>query len=463
MNHVLDYIEMHRQKYVERLADFLRIECISTDSDGDRAMRRGAQWVCDLLNDCDIEARVMETGGWPCVVGDSGAADAAAPVILVYGHYDVQPTGDLSSWQSPPFAPDIRDGRLYARGSADDKGQLLTHLLAAEAWMKTEGRLPVRVKYLIEGEEEVGSPNLLPFIQQQRERLSCDYVAISDTAKFDEVRPAITYGTKGLVYKEIVLTGPKEDLHSGSFGGTVANPANVLAGIIAKLRDDRGRVTIPGFYEKVRELSDAERRALAKLPFDEQAYLYSLGSPALDGEEGYSTLVRRWARPTLDVNGLFGGFAGEGSSTIIPSRCGAKVSMRLVPDQDPHAISQAFDEAARALTPPTVRLSIKTFASASPYVCPMDSPGMMAAAKAVEAGFGTAPAYIREGGTLPILPEFRRLLGADSLLLGFCLPNCNAHGPNEFLVLEDFWGGIRTAAHLLDEMAKVRVPSRDRV
>lgn len=457
MNHVQDHIEIHREKYLERLTDFLRIECISTDRSGAGAMRRGAEWVRDLLNGCGVDAEIMDTGGWPCVVGDSGPVDGAAPVVLVYGHYDVQPTGDLSLWQSPPFDPDIRDGRLYARGSADDKGQLLTHLLAAEAWMKLQGRLPVRVKYLIEGEEEVGSPNLVPFITRHRERLACDYVAISDTAKFDEVRPAITYGTKGLVYKEIVLTGPKQDLHSGSFGGTVANPGNVLAGIIAKLRDDQGRVTIPGFYENVRELSDVERQALAKLPFDEQAYLESLGSPTLDGEAGYSTLVRRWARPTLDVNGLFGGFMGEGSSTIIPARCGAKVSMRLVPDQDPDAISRAFDEAVRALTPPSVRLAIKTFANAAPYVCPMESPGMKAAAAAVEAGFGTAPVYIREGGTLPILPEFKRLLGADSLLMGFCLPNCNAHGPNEFLVLEDFWGGIRTAAHLLEELAKVRV------
>ena len=454
IDRVEGYIEAHREEYVSRLSEFLRIECVSTDAGRKGEMHAGAAWVRNLLVGAGVPAQIMDTGGWPCVVADSGPA-AGGPTILVYGHYDVQPVGDLALWDSGPFEPTIREGRMYARGSADDKGQALTHLLAVEAWMKTVGRLPVRVKFLIEGEEEIGSPNLLPFIRRHREKLACDYVVISDTAKFDDNRPAITYGTKGLVYKEIRLSGPTNDLHSGSFGGTVANPCNVLTRVIAQLTDADRRVTIPGFYDKVRELSPAESRELQKLPFDEQAYLGTLGSPALDGEAGYSTLVRRWARPTLDVNGLFGGFAGEGSATIIPAKCGAKVSMRLVPDQVPDEISAAFDAAVRALTPATVRLSIKTFANAAPYVCPIESAGMKAAAAAVEAGFRTRPVFIREGGTLPILPEFKKILGADSLMMGFCLPNCNAHGPNEFLVLEDLWAGIRTAAHCLDRMAGV--------
>ncbi|UCG15942.1 MAG: dipeptidase [Phycisphaerales bacterium] len=453
IDQVVSYVEAHREEYVGRLSDFLRIESVSTDRGNSQEMRRAAQWVCNLMAEAGIQAETMDTGGWPCVVADSGPVAGDAPTILVYGHYDVQPVGDLSLWESGPFEPAIRGGRMYARGSADDKGQLLTHLLAVEAWNRTAGKLPVRVKFIIEGEEEVGSPNLVPFITRYREKLACDYVVISDTTKFDGDTPAITYGTRGLVYKEITLTGPRNDTHSGSFGGTVANPCNVLADVIAGLKDADNRITIPGFYDRVLELSPAERRELEKLPFDERAYLTSVGSPALDGETALPTLVRRWARPTLDVNGLFGGFSGEGPSTIIPARCGAKVSMRIVPDQDPHEISQAFDKAVQAMTPPTVRLSIKTFADARPYLCPIDSRGMNAAVQAVEAGFRIRPVFIREGGTLPILPEFRRILGADSIMMGFCLPDCNLHGPNEFLVLEDFWAGIRTAAFLQDRMA----------
>lgn len=453
MDEIQSYIQEHREKYVERLHDFLRIPCISTLPDKADDIRRAATWVRDALTDAGADAEIMETGGWPCVVGDTGPA-GGGPTILVYGHFDVQPVGNLDLWDSGPFEPDIRDGRLYARGAADDKGQLLTHILAVEAWKKAEDHWPLRVKFIIEGEEEIGSPNLMPFITKHADRLACDYVVISDTAMFDANTPAITYGTKGLVYKQINVSGPQQDLHSGAFGGTIANPANALATVLAGLKNADGRITIPGFYEKVREPSPEEQAEWDKLPFDEQTYLESLGSPALDGETGYSTLVRRWARPTLDVNGLFGGFAGEGASTIIPARCGAKVSMRLVPDQEPDEISRLFDDAVRALTPPTVELTIQSFAGAAPYVCPIDSSGVRAAAAAIDEGFGTPPVFVREGGTLPILPEFRRILGADSILMGFCVPNCNAHGPNEFLVVEDFWAGIRTSALLLRNLAE---------
>ena len=453
IDETLDYIEANRDRYLELLHEFLRIPSISTDASRAEAMQEAAGWVQQRLIDCGVEARIVETPGHPAVLGDSGPTGGATPTVLVYGHYDVQPVGDESLWDSAPFEPTVRNGAIYARGAADDKGQVLTHLLGAEAWMKTAGKLPLRVKFLIEGEEEVGSSNLGALVELQAERLACDYVVISDTAKFNADTPAITYGTKGMVYKEIVITGTRQDLHSGSFGGTVANPGNALARIVAGLKDEDQRVAIPGFYDDVQPISDQERAALEVLPFDEGQYLESGGSPALTGEAGYSTLQRRWTRPTLDVNGLYGGFMGQGASTIIPARVGAKVSMRIVPDQDPHKISRAFDQAVRTLAPPGVRVEIREHATAPAYVCPVDSPGMKAATAALEAGFNKPPVLIREGGTLPILPLFRSVLGAESLMMGFCVPNCNAHGPNEFLVLDDFFCGIRTSAWLMHLLA----------
>ena len=293
ITNIESHIETSRDQMVQLLQEFLRIPSISTDPTQKAAIREAADWVRRRLADCGFEVEIVETAGHPAVLADSGPLDGPGPTVLVYGHYDVQPVGDERLWTSPPFEPELRDGAVFARGAADDKGQVLTHLLAAEAWMKTAGRMPVRVKYLIEGEEEVGSKSLGPLIRDQRDRLACDYVVISDTDKLDANTPAITYGTKGMVYKEIILTGPSSDLHSGSFGGTVFNPANVLAEIIAGLKDDRERVTIPGFYDAVRPASAKEKAALADLPFDEGAYLASTGSPALAGEAGFSTLERR--------------------------------------------------------------------------------------------------------------------------------------------------------------------------
>ncbi|MGB2986118.1 MAG: dipeptidase [Phycisphaerae bacterium] len=453
---VIARIDANREKSVERLNDFLRIQCISTDPDRKADMRRGAEWVHRLLTECGIKSEIVDTPGHPAILADSGPVEGGGPTVLVYGHYDVQPTGDLSLWDSPPFEPTVRDGLMYARGAADDKGQVLTHLLAAETWMKTAGRLPIRVKFLIEGEEEVSSPNLEKVIRDNRDRLACDYVAISDTSKFSETNPAITYGTKGLVYKEIVVTGPKQNLHSGSYGGTLLNPGNALAAIIASLHDTDNRVTIPGFYDNVRDLTADERAKLRELPFDEDGYLAAMGAPALVGEKGFSTLERRWARPTLDVNGMFGGFTGDGAATVIPAKVSAKISMRVVPDQIPERISKAFDEAVRAACPTGVKLEIIHHGACAAYVAPTDSPGMRAAADAVEAGFGIRPFFIREGGSLPILPLFKEVLGADSLMMGFCVPDCNAHGPNEFLALSDFHNGTKTAAQFMHLLAKAR-------
>jgi acetylornithine deacetylase/succinyl-diaminopimelate desuccinylase-like protein len=338
---------------------------------------------------------------------------------------------------------------MICRGAADDKGQMFCALLAAEAWMKTSGSLPINVKFCIEGEEEVGSPNLAALVKKLKDRLACDYVVIHDTAKFSDDVPAVTAATKGLIYKEVILTGPKKDLHSGSFGGAVANPANVLAKLIAGFHDDDAKVTIPGFYDRVKEMSPEEVKMMNGLPYSEADFLKDVGSPKTYGEKGYSALHRRWARPTLDVNGIFGGYMKEGSSTIIPSFAGAKVSMRLVPDQKAEEIERLFEETVRTRVPDTVKLEIKSHASCDPYLADVKSPGMVAARKAVAMGFGKEPVLIREGGSLPILPMLKQVLGADSLMMGYCLPNCNAHSPNEFLHVRDFEAGMRSSAALL--------------
>lgn len=450
---VIAYLIEQQDRNLERLNDFLKIPSISTDSDRNDDTRKAADWVNNIFMESGIESEIVETPGHPCVLADTGPVDAKVPTVLVYGHYDVQPTGDEGLWNSPPFTPTIRDGKIYARGSADDKGQVLTHMLAAEAWKKVAGKLPIRLKFCIEGEEEVSSPNLEKIIRDHKDRLACDYVVISDTPKFDATQPAITYGTKGLVYKEIHITGPKQNLHSGSYGGTLANPGNALATIIASLRDSDNRVTIPGFYDGVRDLSPEDKKRMADLPFDESGYLESMGAPALTGEKGYTTLERRWARPTLDVNGIIGGFTGEGASTVIPAKVSAKISMRLVPDQDHVKISKAFDAAVRAACPEGVRLEIVDHGACAAYVAPLDTPGMRAASGALEAAFGKKPYFTREGGTLPILPLFKEVLGADSLMIGLCHPDSNAHGPNEFFAVSDFHQGTQALAHFTHLLA----------
>jgi len=453
IDQVIAHVAKNYDAYLERLNAFLRIPCISTDPGAKAAIRDGADWVLRFFHDAGIDAGIYPTQGHPAVIADTGAVSAGGPTILVYGHYDVQPVGDPKLWQSGPFDPVVRQGRLYARGSADDKGQVLTHMLAAEAWKKVAGKLPIRVKFLIEGEEEIGSPHLGVLIEKERERLACDYVCLSDTAKFSEDVPAITYGTRGMLYKEVVFTGARNDLHSGTFGGTFPNPANALVELVTRMKDAQGRVTIPEFYDGVSTPTAQELDALRRLPFDESAYRESVGAGGLAGEQGFSTMERRWLRPTLDVNGLLSGFTGEGAMTIIPGRAMAKVSMRLVPHQDPAKISAAFDRFVAEHTPAGIRHEIKEFTRCAAYVCPLENPGLQKAATAVEAGFGVKPAFIREGGSLPILPLFKKVLGAESIMMGFCLATCNAHGPNEFMVIDDFKAGIRTAAHLIAKMA----------
>lgn len=443
-----DYLKANQDRFQQELFDLLRIPSISAQPDHAADVRKAAEWTRDRCVAAGLSAEIVETDGHPAVIAQ-GEQTPGRPTVLIYGHYDVQPEGELSLWHTGPFKPVIQDGKIVCRGAADDKGQMLCAIMAVEAWMKTAGSLPINVKLLLEGEEEVGSPNLAPCVQAHRDRLACDYVIIHDTAQFGDNAPAVTTATKGLVYKEVIFHGPKKDLHSGSFGGTVANPANELAKLIASFHDAEGRVTIPGFYDRVAEMSDDELAMMKSLPFDEAALLADLGSPRTWGEAGYETLHRRWARPTLDVNGIYGGYMGPGSSTIIPSFAGAKVSMRLVPNQDAGEIDRLFEEAVRARTPKTVTAEIKSHAACDPYLADLTSPGMKAARQAIESGFGKAPFLIREGGSLPILPMFKETLGADSLLLGYCQPNCNAHSPNEFFHLRDFEAGTRSSAALL--------------
>ncbi|MHC5109641.1 MAG: dipeptidase [Planctomycetota bacterium] len=450
---VIAHINENANHRVDQLLELLRIPSVSTDPERKEDIRRGVTWFAEFFKNCGIECEIIETEGHPCIVADSGPAEGDGPTILVYGHYDVQPTGDESLWNTPAFEPTIRDGAIFARGSADDKGQVLTHLFAAESWIKTHGKLPLRVKYLIEGEEEIGSKHLQAVLEHHKDRLACDYVVLSDTPKYNGETPAITYGTKGMIYKEITLTGAKQDLHSGSFGGTVMNPGNALADIVASLKDADQRVTIPGYYEKVRELTDVEKERIKALPFSDNEYAASLGLEDLQGEQGYSTLERKWARPTLDVNGMIGGFTGEGAMTVIPARVSSKMSMRIVPDQDPAEISSAFDDAVQAACPPGIKIEITTHAMCGPYVADLDSPGMRAAERAIKAGYGKDPIFMREGGSLPILPLFKQILGADSLMPGFCYPDCNAHGPNEFFKIADLHAGTRTIAMFLNELA----------
>lgn len=452
LDRVFSYLESRAESFQRDWFDLLRIASISAKPAHRPDVRRAADWTRDRLMRAGIKAEVVETAGHPAVIGE-GPQKPGRPTVLHYGHYDVQPEGDLKLWSTGPFEPTVRDGAVFARGAADDKGQMLCAVCAAEAWEKAGGGLPINVKFLLEGEEEIGSPNLTPLVKEHARRLACDYVLIHDTAKYSAEQPAVTTATKGLIYKEIILTGPKKDLHSGSYGGQVPNPATELARLLATFHDDKCRVTIPGFYDDVAPLSADEKAQIARLPHSDAEFQSEVGAAGLWGEAGFSTIERRWARPTFEVNGIYGGYMEAGSSTIVPSRAGAKVSMRLVANQKAEKIARLFEEAVRARCPKTVRLEILDHACCDPYMANLQSAGMKAAIAAVEEGFGRAPVLIREGGTLPILPMFKSVLGADSLMLGYCLPTCNAHSPNEFFHLSDFNAGTRTTAALFGLLA----------
>lgn len=440
---------------VQDLCDFLRIPSISTQSQHTGDVQASAQWVLNWLTQAGLKAELWPTAGHPAVYVEWLGAPGK-PTVLLYGHHDVQPTGELAKWTSPPFEPTIRNGVIYARGSADDKGQVFAQMRAVAGWLKATGQCPVNVKMLIEGEEEIGSPNLPALLQQRKDRLRCDVVALSDSDLYGPGQPCLPLGTRGVFGMEIKVIGPLRDLHSGLYGGSVPNPIAVLVRILAQLHDDRRHIAVPGFYDDVAEVSPLERESWKTLPVDEAHEMAELGC-GLTGEEGYSTLERRWMRPTLEFNGITGGYQGPGTNTIVPSWASVKITCRIVPDQDPQRLAKAIEQYVYSLAPQGVRVEVATNQRGTrAYSCDPNHPAMHAAARAFQAVYGKAPLKVRNGATLPILPEFKKILGADSVLLGFCQPNCQAHSPDEFFSMADLNLGTRTAAKFLEEYANER-------
>jgi len=449
-----EYLSQNSDRFVEELKSFLRIPSVSADPKHKGDVRQAAGFVLAQFKACGLSAELVETEGHPIVYAEWLGAPGA-PTVLIYGHYDVQPPDPLNEWITPAFEPTVRDGCLYARGATDDKGQVFTHVKSIEAWMKTAGRLPVNVKVVIEGEEEVGSNNLDLFLEKRRDKLKSDVAVISDTSQFSRNLPAITYGLRGIVACEVTVRGPNQDLHSGVFGGSVANPVNVLAKLIADLHDAEGRIQIPGFYDDIPPLSAEERKRLASLPFDEPAFLRELGVAAGHGEVGFTTIERRWTRPTCDVNGIKGGYQGEGPKTIIPAYATAKITCRLVPDQNPDKIAQSLEALLRKNCPPGARLEFKLWHGCPAFAFDASSRYMEAARKAIATAFGVAPVLIREGGSIPVVASFRTILGVDTLLLGWGQNTDNLHSPNEHFHLDDFHRGTRASAHLWQELANL--------
>ncbi|HYN07120.1 MAG TPA: dipeptidase [Vicinamibacterales bacterium] len=453
---VIDFIHTSRDRYISELKHYLAIPSISALPEHKNDVKRCAQWTADEMGRVGLEnVRLIETPGNPVVYADWLKAGDAAPTILFYGHYDVQPVDPVDLWESPPFEATVRDGEIYARGAADDKGQVFMHLKAIEAHLKKGGSLPVNIKLLIEGEEEVGSAHLDDFIRANKPLLAANVVVISDSAMFDHGVPSICYSLRGLVYFQIDVRGTKSDLHSGVFGGAVANPAMALAQILAQMKDRSGRIKIPGFYDHVRALSEDERAAWRTLPFNEKKYRKDLGAPKLFGETGYTTLERVWARPTFEVNGLLSGFTGEGAKTVIPAVAMAKVSMRLVPDQHPDMIAKLFDAYVKKVAPKTVELRVTRMHGGKPWITEYDNPFVQAAARAIEQGFGKTPVFCREGGSIPVVSTFQEELGVPTVLFGVGLPDENAHAPNERLDLGNFHSGVVASAILYDEIGKI--------
>ena len=455
MDKIIDFINVNRDRYLEELKALLAIPSISALPQHAADVKRCADWCADQMRRIGLQnVRLIDTPGNPVVYGDWLGADGA-PTILFYGHYDVQPVDPLELWESPPFEATIRDGEIYARGSADDKGQVFMHFKAIEAHLKQNGRLPVNMKIILEGEEEVGSANLDDFIRAHKSELGANVVVISDSPMFDRGIPSICYGLRGLVYFQIDLRGSKTDLHSGSFGGAVANPAMVLAQVLAQMKDRGGRVKIPGFYDDVVPLTDEERKAWASLPFNEKKFKKDFGIPKLFGESGYTTLERIWARTTFEINGLLSGFTGEGAKTVLPAVSMAKISMRLVPNQHPDKIAKLFEDYVTKITPKTVALNITRMHGGKPWMTSYDNPFVQAAGRAIEKGFGKTPVFTREGGSIPVVSTFQEELGLPSVLFGVGLPDENAHAPNEKLDVSNFHNGIIASAILYQEIAGI--------
>lgn len=455
MNNVIDFIHVNRERYLEELKALLAIPSISALPEHAGDVRRCAEWCGEEMRRVGLQnVELVETPGNPIVYGEWLGA-AGAPTILFYGHYDVQPVDPLDLWTTPPFEATVRDGEIFARGAADDKGQVFMHLKAIEAHIKQNGRLPVNIKLILEGEEEVGSVNLDNFVKANTEKLKADVVVISDSAMFARGVPSICYGLRGLVYFQIDVRGSNTDLHSGVFGGALANPATVLAQMLAQMKERNGTVKIPGFYDDVVPLQEEERQAWATLPFNEKQYRKDFGIPKVHGEPGYTTLERTWARPTFEVNGLLSGFTGEGAKTVLPAVAMAKVSMRLVPNQDPDKIAELFEAYCAKVAPKSVEVKVTRMHGGKPWMASFDNKFIQAAGRAIEQGFGRKPVFTREGGSIPVVATFQEELGLPSVLFGVGLPDENAHAPNEKLDCGNFHNGIISSAILYEEIGKL--------
>ena len=457
MQGVIDYLEQNESRFVSELCEYLRFPSVSAQPKHRSDMQACAAWLVKHCREIGLEARLCSTPGHPIVVAKTPRGKAKGrrrPHFVVYGHYDVQPPEPLELWKSPPFEPRIANGVLYARGASDNKGQNLAHLKAVEAYLKTGTELPCDITFVIEGEEEVGSSSLASFLRKHRAELACDAIVISDTGMPTLKHPALTYALRGIIGFEVTLRGPSRDLHSGIFGGTVDNPAMALCQLLGTLRDDNGHVTIPGFYEGVQPLSAYERKQFARLPFNTRDYQKFLGVPRLFGERGFTPLEQRSTRPTLEINGLTSGYQGEGSKTIVPAWARAKITVRLVPNQEPAQVMKRIGQHLKKLCPSTVRLETEWGHGAEPYLVSPTGPQAQAALRALKSAFGYEPVLAREGGSIPIVNDFKKFLHADSLLLGLALPDCNAHSPNETFHLSCFAKGQLMAAHLWQELSK---------
>ena len=448
-----DFLENNDARIESELFEFLRIPSVSAKSENNGDVIRAAEWLRQSIENAGLKGTIHQTAGHPIVIGEwRGAPDA--PTVLVYGHYDVQPAEPLELWTSPPFEPTVRDGNIYARGSVDDKGQLFLHVKALEAHLKTRGKLPVNVVLIAEGEEEVGSDNLEHFVENNRELLACEAVVISDSAMFAPGQPSILSSLRGLAYFEIVVKGPSVDLHSGGYGGAVINPATVLAKIVASMHDENWHVAIEGFYDSVREWPAEVRKGMLKLPFEESTFLKETGAPELGGETGFTSLERLWSRPTCEVNGLLSGYVGEGAKTVLPSKAMAKISCRLVPDQTPAEITKLMDAHVAKVTPKGVTATVKHLHGGKPWRAELKGPLYDAARRALATAFEKEPVIVGEGGSIPVVGDFERVLSAPVLLVGFGLPGENAHAPDEWMSAENFRIGMRAMAVFWDEYGR---------
>jgi acetylornithine deacetylase/succinyl-diaminopimelate desuccinylase-like protein len=453
MSAVLDHLAANASRHVDELCAYLRFPSVSAQEKHAPDLRAAADWVASRLGGLGLETTLHETAGHPIVVARTVPHDPAKPTFLVYGHYDVQPPEPFELWKTPPFEPRIEDGNVYARGSCDNKGQHLAHIHAVEAYVRTGTPLPCNLTFLIEGEEEVGSTHLYSFLPAHKDLLACDAVVISDNGIPSLTHPALTYALRGIVALEVRVDGPDRDLHSGLFGGSLENPAFALCSILAGLKDSKGRVSVPGFYDDVAKLSKYERAQMAKIPFNERRYAKFLGVPQVTGEAGFTTNERRTARPTMEINGLTSGYQGQGSKTIVPSWASAKLTFRLVPNQKPARVLAAIRRRLKELCPTTVRLSITDGHGGEPYLVAPEGPLVQAGLKAMSGGFGREALLMREGGSIPIVSAFRKHLKADTLLLGMSLPDDNPHSPNEKFSLEAYTKGMRMAALLWPELS----------